>query len=138
MADGVERFLEPQAQTHAQALRELTEGRKVSHWIWWELPQLASLGRSHRAVEYGLSGLDEARDYLAHPVLRARLLELCEALLRHRDANATTILGPVDAMKVRSMATLFAAVPDAPPVFAEVLETFYDGEPCPLTRAEIG
>ncbi len=138
MSDGVARFLDPQAQTHAQALRELTEGRKVSHWIWWELPQLASLGRSSRATEYGLADLDEAAEYLAHPVLRARLVELCEALLAHRGREAAEILGPVDAMKVRSSATLFAAVPDAPPVFGEVLDVFYDGERCPLTLAEIG
>jgi len=138
MADGIERFLEPQAQTHAQALRELTEGRKVSHWIWWEMPQLATLGRSHRATEYGLSGLDEAGEYLAHPVLRARLVELCEAMLQHRDSDAGAILGPVDALKARSMATLFASVPNAPSVFDEILDTFYGGEPCPLTRAETG
>ena len=137
MAD-VGRFLSAQEATHAHALRELTEGRKVSHWIWWEMPQLASLGRSPRAVHYGLAGVDEAADYLGHPVLRARLVELCEALLSHRNTDAETILGPVDAMKVRSMATLFAAVPDAPPVFREVLDAFYDGQPCPLTRAQIG
>lgn len=135
---GVDRFLAPQEATHAQALRELTEGRKVTHWIWWEMPQLASLGRSPRAVEYGLSGLDEAAEYLAHPVLRARLVELCEALLRHRGRDVEAILGPVDAMKLRSMATLFAAVPGAPPVFREVLDAFHDGAPCPLTRAQIG
>lgn len=134
---GVERFLSPQERTHAQALRELKSGRKVTHWIWWEMPQLASLGRSPRAVKYGLSGLDEAAEYLAHPVLRARLLELCTAMLRHRGTDAATVLGPVDAMKVRSMATLFAAVPDAPPEFQEILDAFYNGEPCPRTRDEI-
>jgi uncharacterized protein (DUF1810 family) len=138
MADGVARFLEPQAQTHAQALREVTEGRKVSHWIWWEFPQLAALGRSPRAVEYGLSGLDEAAAYLEHPLLKARLVELCAALLSHRGTEAEAILGPVDALKVRSMATLFAAVPGAPPVFDEVLQAFFGGERCPLTTAELG
>lgn len=134
---GVQRFLGPQEATHVQALRELTDGRKITHWIWWEMPQLASLGRSSRAVAYGLSGLDEAAEYLAHPVLRARLLELCAALLRHRGTDAATILGHVDAMKVRSMATLFAAVPDAPAEFRDILDAFYGGESCPLTRAEI-
>lgn len=134
----VERFLVPQAQSHTQAVRELSAGRKVSHWIWWEMPQLATLGRSPRATEYGLSGLDEAEAYLAHPILRTRLVELCEALLNHRGTDAAKILGEVDAMKVRSMATLFAAVPDAPPVFGDVLDAFYDGVPCSLTRAETG
>jgi uncharacterized protein (DUF1810 family) len=131
----VERFLAPQDNTHAQALAEIKAGRKVTHWIWWEMPQLARLGHSPRAVEFGLAGLEEASDYLAHPVLKARLLELCTAMLSHAGKSAEDLLGPVDAMKVRSMATLFSRVPGAPDVFEDILETFYNGARCPVSDA---
>ncbi|MCP9482453.1 DUF1810 domain-containing protein [Shimia sp. CNT1-13L.2] len=133
----LDRFLPRQEATHAQALVELTAGRKVTHWIWWEMPQLRSLGRSQWAHDYGLADLDEASRYLAHSILGPRLIEMFEALTRHFDSTAEEILGPVDALKVRSTATLFAAVPGAPAIFGEALSTFYDGEPCPLTLKEI-
>ena len=115
----LDRFLPRQEETHAQALRELRAGRKVTHWIWWELPQLRSLGRSQRAYDYGLADLDEASRYLSHPVLGPRLIEMCEAILAQTDKTAPEILGPIDALKVRSTATLFAATPDAPEVFRQ-------------------
>lgn len=130
----VERFLEPQKRTHADALAELQAGRKVTHWIWWEMPQLASLGRSPRAIEYGLSDLAEAQAYLDHPTLRARLVALCNALLTHTRMLPDDILGPVDAMKVRSMATLFAAVPGAPSVFDTLLSEMFNGVRCETTK----
>ncbi len=131
------RFLEPQEDTHADALAELKAGRKTSHWIWWELPQLAVLGRSPRAVAYGLADLDEAAAYWAHPILSARLLELVRALLQHAGTAPEDILGAVDAAKVRSMATLFAHVPGAPDEFQRLLDVFYGGETCAVTQAEI-
>ena len=118
-------------------LREIRAGRKVTHWIWWGFPQLASLGRSPRARHFGLSGLAEAQSYLAHPVLGPRLIQLSKALLAHEGTDPTQILGPVDALKVRSCMTLFEAVPDAPQVFSDVLNSLYSGERCPLTLAEI-
>ncbi|MEP1536176.1 MAG: DUF1810 domain-containing protein [Paracoccaceae bacterium] len=133
----MQRFLDAQDGTHAQALAELRAGRKVTHWIWWEMPQLASLGRSSYARDYGIADLDEAAAYLAHPTLRARLIELCDALLDHKGEDPERILGDIDALKVRSMATLFAAVPNAPTVFADLLDTFYNGDRCPLTLAEL-
>lgn len=129
----LERFLPRQEATHARALAELKAGRKVTHWIWWEMPQLRSLGRSQRAQDYGLADLDEATRYLAHPVLGPRLVEMCEALLSHPTLDADQILGPVDALKVRSTATLFAASPGAPDVFRDLLDQFYGGTACPLT-----
>jgi len=133
----VSRFLEPQEATHQAAFAELEAGRKTTHWIWWELPQLAVLGRSPRAVAYGLSGLDEVVEYLAHPVLSERLLELVQALLRHQGTPPEAILGAVDAKKVQCMATLFSHVPGAPPAFHQVLDAFYGGEPCAQTEAAI-
>jgi uncharacterized protein (DUF1810 family) len=132
------RFVDAQAGAHDAAVRELRAGRKTGHWIWFELPQLAGLGRSPMSVRYAISGLDEGRAYLAHPVLGPRLVECCEALLLHRDRDAVDILGPVDARKVRSSMTLFhRADPDAA-VFRRVLDAFYDGAPDPLTDEPLG
>jgi len=133
----LDRFLRRQEETHAQALAELRVGRKLTHWIWWELPQLRTLGRSRRTHDYGLADLDEATRYLAHPILGPRLVEMSDALLTHSNRTAIDILGPVDALKLRSTATLFAAVPGAPDVFQHLLDQFYDGTSCPSTLAEI-
>jgi len=134
-----QRFHAPQSRDYPTALRELRQGRKTSHWIWWIFPQLAALGRSQRAREYGIADLAEARDYLADPVLRARLVEASEAVLAHPDTDIEDIMGPVDALKLRSCATLFEAASNGKePVFPRLLETFYGGQRCPLTLAEIG
>ena len=127
------RFLREQTGMHDAALRELRAGRKTGHWIWYEFPQLAGLGMSPMSRRFAISGLDEARAYLAHPVLRPRLVELCEALLIHRGRDATAILGPIDARKVRSSMTLFLRADPAEPAFRRVLDAFYDGEPDPRT-----
>lgn len=132
MAD-LDRFVQAQGRTHAVALRELRAGRKESHWMWWTFPQLASLGRSATAKAYGIADLAEAEAYLAHPVLGPRLLEATRAMLAHRGRRAEAVLGPVDALKLRSSATLFACVPGAPGDFADVIDGFYDAEPDPLT-----
>ncbi|MBC7145023.1 MAG: DUF1810 domain-containing protein [Thioclava marina] len=129
-----QRFHAPQARDYPTALRELRHGRKTTHWIWWIFPQLASLGRSPRAKEYGIADLDEARAYLADPVLRARLVEASEAVLTHAGTPIAQIMGEIDAVKLRSCATLFEAASNGKePVFARLLDTFYDGERCPLT-----
>ncbi len=127
----------PQEITHATALRETRMGMKVSHWIWWEFPQLRGLGKSKRAHDYGIIDFDEAARYLAHPVLGPRLMEMCMALLLHPDKSAEAILGPVDAQKVRSMATLFSAVPGAPQVFDDILKVFFLGYGCQQTLDQI-
>nr|WP_280637711.1 DUF1810 family protein [Shimia sp. R9_3] len=131
------RFLPQQAETHTQALAELTAGHKVTHWIWWELPQLRILGRSQRAYDYGLADLSEATPYLNHPLLGPHLIEMCNALLRHSATPIADILGSVDALKVRSTATLFASIDNADPAFTEVLTMFYGGQKCPETEAHI-
>ncbi len=111
----------------AQALAELHAGRKTSHWMWFVFPQVEGLGRSATARHYALSGLEEARDYLGHPVLGPRLRQCCEAVLAIEDASAEQVLGPVDAMKFRSSMTLFARTAPDEPVFNEVLEKFFGG-----------
>jgi uncharacterized protein (DUF1810 family) len=133
------RFVDAQAAggTYDQALRELRAGRKTSHWMWFVFPQVAGLGRSATARHYALSGLDEARTYLDHPVLGPRLRECCAALLSVQTADATAVLGAVDAQKLRSSMTLFALARPEEPLFAQVLDRFYGGEQDPLTLAQV-
>jgi len=130
------RFHEAQAGTYATALAELQAGRKQSHWMWFIFPQLASLGRSGTAKFYGIADLAEARAYLADPVLGPRLIACGEAMLAHPHRSAEDILGPVDALKLRSSATLFEAA--GAPVMDRVFATFYGGKRCAATGAEVG
>lgn len=124
----LERFVSAQDTTYQQALTELREGHKQSHWIWFIFPQIAGLGHSEMARRYAIRDLDEARAYLAHPVLSARLSETSSTLLSWQGKrSAEAVLGSIDAMKVRSSMTLFEAAGGNDP-FASVLAGFYDGE----------
>jgi uncharacterized protein (DUF1810 family) len=137
-ADPLERFVAAQdrAGTYERALAELRAGRKSSHWMWFVFPQLAGLGESEMSRRYAIASLAEARDYLAHPVLGPRLRECVEALLAAR-GGAEEILGPVDALKLRSSMTLFLrAAPEAAGEtarFEAVLARFFGGGPDPET-----
>jgi uncharacterized protein (DUF1810 family) len=135
---GLVRFLREQQGAHESAVRELRAGRKTGHWIWFEFPQLAGLGRSSMSVRFAISGLDEARAYLEHPVLGPRLIECCEALLVHRGRDAADILGSIDAMKVRSSMTLFHRADPEQRVFRRVLDAFYRGGTDPRTDELLG
>lgn len=135
MADPFElqRFVDAQAGTYARALAELRRGRKESHWMWFVFPQLAGLGFSPMAQRYAIASLDEARAYLAHPVLGARLREAAAAVKATAGRTTREIFGATDDLKFRSSMTLFhAAAPDEP-VFDEALGRFYGGEPDPRT-----
>ena len=114
--------------TYARALAELRAGRKRTHWMWFVFPQLAGLGRSETARRYAIGSLEEARAYLADPLLGPRLRESTRALL---DASATLtareILGDVDAMKLRSSMTLFLHAAPHDPLFRHALDRFFDG-----------
>ena len=125
----LERFVRAQdGGVYEQALGELRAGAKRGHWMWFVFPQVAGLGRSSTAQHYALAGLEEARAYLAHPVLGPRLVECAQALLELSGRDPVRVLGSVDALKLRSSMTLFeAALPDER-VFAEVLERWFDGE----------
>ena len=124
--------------TYDAALRELRAGRKTSHWMWFVFPQVAGLGRSSTARHYALAGLDEAAAYLAHPVLGPRLQACCRALLEQQNADAAALLGSADAQKLHLSMTLFALNTSDEPLFAEVLDRFYNGEQDPLTLARAG
>jgi uncharacterized protein (DUF1810 family) len=129
----LERFVAAQAGIYAEALAELRAGRKQSHWMWFVFPQIAGLGRSPTARFYAIASAAEARLYLAHPLLGARLTECTEAVLAHRGRSAEAIFGGVDAMKLRSSMTLFETVAGGPALFASVLEIFFDAERDPAT-----
>ncbi|MFN5010358.1 MAG: DUF1810 domain-containing protein [Gammaproteobacteria bacterium] len=124
----LDRFLTAQSRLYPLALGEIQRGRKRSHWIWFILPQLRALGASARSREYGIADLAEAKAYLAHPLLGARLRECVAALCTHTGSSATAILGPVDALKFRSCLTLFAAAAEDPQLFDDALHQFFAGE----------
>ncbi|KYH44027.1 DUF1810 domain-containing protein [Branchiibius sp. NY16-3462-2] len=132
----LERYVNAQETggSYERALQELGRGQKRSHWIWWVFPQIAGLGMSPTSTRYAVSGLDEARAYLAHPVLGPRLREAAQALLAAPGRDAEHILGGIDAVKVRSSMTLFAAADPGAPIFEQVLDRFYGAEPDPLTQ----
>lgn len=127
----LERFVAAQdrAGTYQRAVAELRAGAKVSHWMWFVFPQVAGLGMSAMSREYAISSADEARAYLAHPVLGPRLRECARIVADTEGRSAERIFGPVDAMKLRSSMTLFAAVDEESDenVFRAVLAKYYDG-----------
>jgi uncharacterized protein (DUF1810 family) len=130
---GLHRFVEAQAGCWPRPLAELCAGRKSSHWMWFVFPQIAGLGRSPTAVFYAIGSAAEARAYLAHPLLGPRLFDCAAALLSHRSETAEAILGPVDALKLRSSMTLFETVADDPAPFAAILDAFHSGARDPET-----
>lgn len=133
----LQRFVQAQdaGSAYAGALAELRRGRKVGHWIWFVFPQVSGLGLSAMSVRYAVSGLPEARAYLAHPVLGPRLVECCDALLALRTTDPVAVLGAVDAVKVRSSMTLFARAAGSAGAapFEAVLDAFYQGQGDPAT-----
>jgi uncharacterized protein (DUF1810 family) len=134
------RFVDAQdaGGTYEAALAELRGGRKTGHWMWFVFPQVAGLGSSATAREYAISGLAEARAYLAHPVLGPRLLASSRALLDGPGRGAVEIFGSVDAMKLRSSMTLFLrAAGEGGTTFQAVLARFFDGEPDAATDARL-
>ena len=123
------RFIEAQNRDYDTALAEIRAGKKVSHWMWYIFPQLKGLGRSSTSEYYGLSGIKEAQAYLSDPILKARLIEITDAVIAHKDKSAEEIFGGIDAKKLRSCMTLFSiAAPDIL-VFNAVLEQFFHGVP---------
>jgi len=126
----LQRFVDAQdlGDAYDGALRELRDGRKRSHWMWFVFPQLTGLGRSPMAQHFGLSGLPEAGAYLAHPVLGPRLVEGARVLTELAGTDAARVLGRVDAQKLRSSMTLFAQAAPCEQVFRQMLDQFFAGE----------
>ncbi len=125
---GLERFVEAQASVYHTAVAELAMGHKETHWMWFIFPQLKELGKSAMAKRYGITSADEARAYLAHPLLGSRLVECSKLLLAQRNANAFEIFGSPDELKLRSCMTLFAVTSPQETAFKQVLEVFFKGK----------
>ncbi|MEH3157877.1 MAG: DUF1810 domain-containing protein [Sphingomonas taxi] len=134
MPQYLDRFVAAQATTHDRALAELRAGRKASHWMWFVFPQIAGLGRSDTARFYAIRDLAEARAYLAHPLLGPRLHAATAAAIA-APGDAEAIFGGIDAIKLRSSMTLFAAAADDPAAFVAVLDRFFGGKRDPATLA---
>ena len=126
-ADDLERFVEAQAETYLRALGEIGRGKKRSHWMWYIFPQLAGLGRSAIAQLYAIANLDEARAYLAHPVLGPRYVECVSALQDLSGSDPVAVFGEVDAVKLRSSLTLFEAAGERP-LFTAALGRWFGGQ----------
>jgi uncharacterized protein (DUF1810 family) len=125
----LERFVEAQAPVIEQALAELRAGRKQSHWMLFVFPQFSGLGHSAMAQTYAIQSLDEARAYLAHPVLGRRLRECCQEVMNVRNKSARDIFGAPDDLKFRSSLTLFSEAAPQEVLFSNLLEKYFDGEP---------
>ena len=130
----LDRFLEAQdshryGSSYEEALAEIKRGQKRSHWIWYIFPQLRGLGRSEKSYFFGIENAEEARAYLAHEILGARLIEITNVLLDLPETNIFLIVSGIDASKLRSCMTLFAQVENAPPIFSAVLKKYFNGKP---------
>jgi uncharacterized protein (DUF1810 family) len=123
----LDRFVQAQSPVMADVQRELRDGRKRTHWMWFVFPQLRALGQSPTAKRYGIASLDEARAYIAHPVLGSRLLECTALVLAVEGRTAHDIFGSPDDMKLCSSMTLFAAAAPGEQVFDDVLRKYYEG-----------
>lgn len=132
------RFISAQQGVFERILDELRSGRKKSHWMWYIFPQIDGLGRSETARHYAIKSFDEARAYLAHPLLGVRLVECCETILTLPGTSASEIFGFPDDMKLKSCMTLFAAVSEGSTVFPRVLDKYFNGKPDHHTLALLG
>ncbi|MCA8879610.1 MAG: DUF1810 domain-containing protein [Rhodobacteraceae bacterium] len=132
---GLERFEEAQESCWPAVMAELRAGRKATHWMWFVFPQLAGLGRSAMARHYGLDGAAEARAYDAHPVLGERLRAALGAAMESGERDPVALFGGLDAMKLRSCLTLFAAAAADPAPYEAGLAHFFGGERDPATCA---
>lgn len=133
----LDRFVDAQAQVWPGALEEIRRGRKRSHWMWYIFPQLAGLGRSVMSQRYAIVDADEARAYLAHPLLGPRYVECVEALQDLTGSDPVAIFGEVDAMKLRSSLTLFEAA-GTNPLIAAALTRWFGGARDELTLGRLG
>lgn len=134
----LERFVEAQNPVYAEVCRELRQGLKQGHWMWFIFPQLRGLGQSSMANRFGISSVAEARAYLAHPVLGPRLEECTSLVNAAEGGSISEIFGYPDDLKFRSSMTLFAHVSSGSNVFADALQKYYAGHPDPLTVEMLG
>ncbi|KRD12604.1 calpastatin [Flavobacterium sp. Root901] len=128
------RFLDAQNKLYLTAYSELKKGKKETHWMWFVFPQIKGLGKSDIAKYYAIADLEEATAYLNHPILAKHLVEIAQLLLNFKNKKSIeSILGDLDARKLRSSLSLFSQVENANPIFQELLDTFYSGSLDPVT-----
>lgn len=128
MAYEISRFIKVHQSDYQRALSEIKNGKKVSHWMWYIFPQIKGLGRSSISEYYGIQDLNEAKAYLADPILGKHLIEICEALLSLDTNDATEVMGRPDDRKLKSSMTLFDTATDSLDVFQMVLDKYYHGK----------
>lgn len=129
----LERFLQAQDKTYPYALKELQNGHKRSHWMWFIFPQMRGLGHSRISNYYGISGIEEAKAYIENPILNQRLREVCETILALETEDANEVFGGIDSLKLKSSMTLFDMVaPDD--IYSKVLDKFFEGKRCKSTQ----
>lgn len=124
----ISRFMKEHQTDYQRALTEIKNGKKVSHWMWYIFPQLKGLGRSSMSEYYGIQDLDEAKAYLADPILGRHLIEICNALLSLDTNDATEVMGRPDDRKLKSSMTLFDAATESLDIFQMVLDKYYNGK----------
>lgn len=135
--NSLQRFIDAQEREYQQALGEIKNGRKHSHWIWYIFPQIDGLGFSETAKFYAIKNIDEAKAYLQHAVLGKRLVEISKCLLEINNKSAREIMGEPDDLKLRSCMTLFGSLENTDPVFQQVIDKFFNGEKDSRTTALI-
>lgn len=131
------RFLEAQNQLYLTALSEIKKGKKETHWMWFIFPQIVGLGTSDTSKFYAITDLNEAIDFVAHPILGKHLIEISELILTFKMKSIESILGELESRKLRSSMTLFTLVENSNPIFQDVLDAFFSGEKDPLTLSII-
>lgn len=131
------RFLDAQNKLYLTAFSEIKKGKKETHWMWFIFPQIKGLGSSDNANYYAIANLQEANEFLAHPILGKHLIEISELLLTFKRKSAESIFGDLDARKLRSSMTLFSLIENTDPIFQEVLDAFFPSETDSLTLSII-
>lgn len=125
--DGIERFIQAQETVYGQALNEIKTGKKETHWMWFVFPQIRGLGFTDYNIYYGIRDLKEAEQYLNHPILGKRLIEISEAFLLIGNKEIEDILPRPDVKKLKSSMTLFRLLDKTNPVFQRVLDKYFSG-----------
>lgn len=131
------RFLQAQKNQYETALNEIKSGRKQGCWMWYIFPQFKGLGYSFESQKYAISCVDEARNYLKHPILGKRILEISHVFLMLQEKSAFEVFGDPDYLKLRSSMTLFSSVQKEEEIFSKVLQKYFDGNCCNKTQSHI-
>jgi uncharacterized protein (DUF1810 family) len=124
----LERFLVAQETSYETALSEIKNGQKESHWMWYIFPQIAGLGNSELSKYYSIRDIEEASDYVRHPILGSRLLRICTVLADFENKDVNSIFGFPDNLKLQSCLTLFSMLEISPPIFGYLLEKYFNGQ----------